>query len=387
MLILLVAMTPSTAQGRWQFFSELTLTTRYDTNIELTANGRSDMVYLIGPQIGMKYEDADMAITAAYRVNMELFTIHHKLNSAQQDLTADADLSRMLSTVLPKGSTVHVGEILFYTPILPDFESLVNPSSDVTTGGVRTPRTNTLRNVFEIDESMPLSTLSKIGFGYKNSYTQYQDPALVDSQTNEARISFGQDLSRTDTATAGYSYRRFNPSGGEISHLHTLTLGDRHDFSPILSGNAEIGVIAAVLPDFNAPQYSLYSNLSVSRRFKDRVQVSVRGSRNMDASSGIASTPLISDKASLSLNKQFTVALSADADLNVARNYSIGKVKETRNLIDIHSQGAGIGVHYQFTTWLVSDFEYHYYRQETAGNFQADLSRNQCSFTLRAKWS
>ncbi len=386
-MILLVVIAPCTAQGGWQLFSELTLTTRYDTNIQLTANGQSDMVYLVGPQLGMKYEDAEMAITVGYRVNAELFTTHHNLNNVRQDLSAEADLSRMLSTVLRKGSMVHVREDLFYTPILPDFESLVNPSAGVTTGGVRTPRTNTLRNIFEIDESMPLSTLSKIGFGYKNSYTQYQDPALIDSQTNEARISFSQDLSRIDTATAGYSYRRFNPYGGEISHFHTLMLGDRHDFSPILTGDAGLGVIAAVLPDLNAPEYSLYGTLSVSRRFKDRIQLSVRGSRNIDTSSGITTTALINDRGTLSLNKQFTTVLSADAALNVARNYSIGKEKETGNLIDIHSQGASIGIHYQFTSWLLSDFEYQYYRQETTGNFQADLSRNQYSFTLRAKWS
>ncbi|MBI3812617.1 MAG: hypothetical protein HY283_10535 [Nitrospirae bacterium] len=344
------------------------------------------MVTLIGPQIGMKYEDAEMAINASYRVNAELFATHQNLNRVRQDFSVETDFSRMLSTVLPKGSTVHVSETLVYTPILPDFESLVNPSPDVTTGGVRTPRTNTLRNIFDIDESMPLSTISKIGFGYKNSYTQYQDPALVDSQTNEARMSYSRDLSRTDTATTGYSYRRFNPYGGEISHIHTLSLGDRHDFSPILTGDAGLGVIAAVLPDLN-PQYSLYGSLSASRRFKDRIQMSIRGSRNIDASSGIASVPLITDKAALSLNKQFTAALSADTDLNVARNYSIGKERVTGRPIDIHSQGAGIGVRYQFTTWLLSDFEYHYYRQETSGNFQADLSRNQYSFTLRAKWS
>ena len=363
------------------------MTTRYDTNIQLTANGQPDRVTLVGPRVGMKYEGADVTISAGYRVNVELFATHQELNRVRQDLSVETDFSRMLGAVLPKQSRIRIREMIVYTPILPDFESLVAPSPDETTGGVRTPRTNTLRNVFEINDSMPLSTVTKIAFGYKNSFTRYQDPSLIDSMMHEARISFSQDLSRTDTATTAYSYRLFDPHGGEDTYLHTLLLGDRHEFSPILTGKAEMGGIATVLPDRDKPQYSAHGALSVSRRFKDRLQLSARLGHTVDASSGIANTVLITDSGALSLNRQFTSALSADTALNVARNYSMGKDKTTGRPIDIYSQGVSMGVHYQFTSWLTSDFEYRYYRQETKGSFQADLTRNLYSISLRAQWS
>jgi hypothetical protein len=274
---------------------------------------------------------------------------------------------------------------VFYTPILPDFESLLNPSSDETTGGIRTPRTNTLRNVFEIDGTRPLSILTDIQFGYKNVYTRYQDPTLIDSQTNTVRAGFRTDLSRTDALTTSYSYGRFNPTNGEITHIHSFTLGERHDFSPILTGDAGMGVTATVSPGLDRPQYSGHGNLSITRKFKEQIQLSARVSRSIETGSGITATALITDKGGVSLSRQFTSALSADAALNVARNYSIEK--QTGDRIDVYSQGADIGVHYQLTSWLLSDFGYNFNRQKTEGIFQADLTRNQYSFSLRAKRS
>jgi hypothetical protein len=110
-------------------------------------------------------------------------------------------------------------------------------------------------------------------------------------------------------------------------------------------------------------------------------------SRSIETGSGIAATALITDSGGVSLNRQFTLALSADVALNVARNYSIGGKEQTDDFIDVYSQGADIGVHYQLTSWLLSDFGYNYNRQKTEGIFQADLTRNQYSFSLRANWS
>jgi len=361
--------------------------TRYDTNIQLVPNGESDMVYLVGPRIGIKYEGPDATVTAGYRVNAELFATHPSLNRVRQEISVDAVLTRMMRTVLPKGSTLHVRENLYYTPILPDFESWLTPSPDGTTGGVRTPRTNTFRNVFEIDESMPVSLLTRVEFGYKNSYTQYQDPGLIDSQMNEVTITFNHDLSRIDTTTTGYSYRRFNPFGGEVTHLHTLSLGDQHQFSPILKGEAWIRGIAAVLPGFNKPQYSVHGGLGVTRQFKNQTTLSLRWTQYIDAASGISSVPLNSDRVSFSITKNFTPALSGEGTLDLARNYSLVKDQSNNLPVDIYSQGTNVGLHYQLTSWLMSDLEYRYFRQESTVNSQAGLSRNIYGFALRGKWS
>jgi len=345
------------------------------------------MVYLVGPKIGIKYEGPDATVTASYRINREGFANHPGLDRFHQDFSVDTDIGRMLSTVLPKGSTIQVQERMIYTPILPNFQSLLTPAADVSNGGVSTGRTNTLRNVFEVNESMPISMLTRIALGYKNSYTQYQDPTLIDSQMNEARFTIRHDISRTDTTSTGYSYRRFNPYGGEVSHLHGLTVGDRHEFSPILKGEASFGVTAAVLPAFNSPKYSGHGTLSVSRQFKNRSNISLRGSRYLDAASGISGIPLITDRATISMTKDLTQALSMEADLNGARNYSIVKEAGTGRPIDIHSQGANIGLHYRLASWLMSDLEYRFYRQERMGNNQTNFTRNLYGFTLRANWN
>ncbi len=87
------------------------------------------------------------------------------------------------------------------------------------------------------------------------------------------------------------------------------------------------------------------------------------------------------------MTRSFTSALSTEAALDVARNYSVVKEAVTGRPVDIHSQGANLGLHYQLASWLMSDLEYRYYRQETMGTYQADLTRNLYSVTLRGKWS
>lgn len=385
-MVLSLAVIPGVAHGRWQWPLALDLTARYDSNVQLTPKGRSDMVYVVGSQVGMKYESADVEMTGSYNLSAELFATHHNLNQASQSLALDTDVSRMMASILPNESTLRFTEVMYHVPGLPNFQSLVNPSADATTGGVSTLRTKTFRNIFGINESTSLSPVTKINFSYRNIYTQYQNPALVDSQTNGVTIGLSHYLSRTDMLTAGSSYTRFNPYGGAISHLYALTVGDQHSFSPVFTGSASLGVAAALLPDLNQPQYAVNGNLSISRKVNERLQLGVQADRNFGTSSGITSTVLITDSGTVSLDQQFTKFLGGKAALNAARNYSFGAAKAIGLLVDVHSQGAMIGLNYRFASWLASNLEYQYTRQETFGSYRADLTRNQYSFTLQSKW-
>ena len=363
------------------------MTTRYDSNVQLLPDGQSDMVYVIGPQVGMKYQGTNMDVTASYGLQAELFANHHNLNQVLQNLSLDTDFGRMLMSALPKGSTFHVHELMSYTPTLPNFQSLVTPSPGVTTGGVITPLTRTFTNVFGIDDTTPLSTLTRIEVAYSNSYTNFQDPSLIDTQTNHIQLSVGHDVSRTDVVTTGYSYSRVNAYGGPITHLHSISVGDKHEFSPIMTGTVEGGAVAMILPDQNRPEFSAQGSLSISRQFKEQVRLNARVSQETNTFSGIVNTALITDTGALSLSRQFTPSLGGEVSVNVARNYSTNAEKRTGVLIDIRSQGASLGLHYQVTSWLLSDLTYGYLRQETFGSYQDGLIDNQCSFTLRAKWS
>jgi hypothetical protein len=386
-LALSLAFIPCIALGQLQWSSGSDTTARYDSNVELTPKGESDMVYSVGSRLGIKYLTLGMGLGVIYRVNAELFQTHSNLNRVSQDLSIDTDFGQALEPLTTRRTKIRIKENIYYTPVLPNFESLLAPPSDATTGGIRTPRTTTLRNVFEIIGSRSLSILTDLDCGYKNIYTRYKDPALIDSQTNEVRIGFLTKLSRTDSLTAHYSYSRFSPYGGEITHIHSFTIGEEHAFSRVLTGNAAVGETASVRPDLDRPQYSVHGSLSMTRRFKDEIQLYARVQRSVETGSGISSSALLRDSGSVSLSRQFTPALSANIRVDVYRNYSIGGLDQNGDLIDVHSQGAGIGLHYQFTTWLTSDLAYDYSRQETVGSFKANMTRNQYSFSLRAQWS
>jgi hypothetical protein len=334
----------------------------------------------------MNYKGAEVDMTGTYNLGFELFETHKDLNSASQSLSLNGDVSRMMGPILPDNSTLRFSEVIYDAPFLPNFQSAVTPSPNVTTGGVSTPRTDTFRNVFGISESSPISARTGIHFSYQNTYTRYQDPSFTDSQTNDVSMGLSHTLSRTNTLSADADYSRFDPYGGGPSFTYGLRAGDRHDFSQVLTGSISLGAGAVVLPDLNQPQYTWIGNLSISRKINERLQMSFQAGRDFNNNSGF-STVLIEDSATVSLNQQVTQFLSATASLNAARNYSFGLKTSTGYKTDIYSQDVGLGLNYQIATWLVGSLDYNYNRQEAVRNPQGDLIRNQYSFNLRARWS
>ena len=398
----MVAVLTPPAHARMQWSLELDATSRYDTNIELTEKAQSDMVYVIGSQVGMKYEGADVNMDGNYNLGFELFTTHHDLDHAAQSLSLNGDLSRLLAPVLPNQSTLNFSESIVYAPSLPLFSSnALNqpntgsslipglPTVDVSTSGVGTQRSSTFRQVFSLSDNTPLSPLTRLNLSYSNNFTHFQDPSLVDGWTNGVVIGIYHDVSRTDTVNATTSYTRFNPYSGGISNTYSLTGGDQHQFSPVFSGSAALGVGAAVYPNQtqnqNQAQYTMNGILSVTRTINENLQVGANASRNFGTGSGIARIPLVSNVATVTLDQQLTKYLSAKAALNAARNYSLGGDPATKT--NVLSRGVDVGLKYEITSWLESGLIYSYYRQDSFEPGQPDLSRNQYSFTLRARWS
>ena len=126
-------------------------------------------------------------------------------------------------------------------------------------------------------------------------------------------------------------------------------------------------------------------NLSVTRKINENLQVSATASRNFGTGSGIAKIPLVTNVGNVTLDQQFTQFLRLTVALNAARNYSLGGDPATKS--NVLSRGVDLGLKYEITSWLESGLLYGYYRQHSFESGQPDLSRNQYSFTLTARWS
>jgi hypothetical protein len=383
-----LAVIPGTVYGGWQWSLGLGAGTRYDTNVQIASDGHPDMVNSVNSQVGMNYQGSNVNLSGTYSLGFELFETYKNLNRASQSLSLNGDLTRMMGPVLPDNSTLRFSETIVDAPFLPNFQSAVSPNPSVTTGGVSTPRTSTFLNFLTISESSPISARTGINFSYQNSYTTYQDPALVDSMTNGVAMGLSHDLSRTDTLSANASYSRFDPHGGGPSFTYMLTVGGKHLFSEVITGNINLGVGAAVLPNLNHPEYINMGNLSLSWSLSEKLQLSVTAGRNFSTNNGgIANTVLVTDSGTVSLNRQMTKFLSANVALNAARNYSLGSVTSAGFHTDLHTQDVNFGLNYQLATWLSGNLSYNYTRQEAAGSTEGDLVRNQYIFALRANWS
>ncbi|HTN42837.1 MAG TPA: hypothetical protein VMN77_03475 [Nitrospiria bacterium] len=383
-----LAVIPGTVYGGWQWSLGLGAGTRYDTNVQIASDGHPDAVYSVNSQVGMTYQGSKMNLTGSYGLGFELFQTYKNLNRASQSLSIDGDLSRMMGPVFPDNSTLHFSEMMVDAPFLPNFQSAVAPNPSVTTGGVSTPRTNTFLNFFSISESSPITARTGIQFSYQNTYTTYDDPALVDSLTNVFAIGLSHDLSRVDTVNGNVSYSRFDPHGGGPSFTYMLTVGEKHIFSEVMTGSVNLGAGAAVLPSSNHPDFISMGNMSLTRSLSEKLQLSVMGGRNFSTNNGgIANTVLITDSGTVSLSRQMSRFLSANVALNAARNYSLGSATSAGFHTDIHSQNVNVGLNYQFATWLNGHLSYNYTRQEEAGSTQGDLIQNQYIFALQGHWS
>lgn len=358
------------------------VTARYDSNVEMTSHGESDTVYVIGPRGGMEYSGTQVDMKAGYNISANIYTRHRNFNRISQSLTLVGDISRAMNFMLPRESTLNVSDTLYSAPFFPDFETLVVPSPDVTTGGVRTPRNSSVRNVFGISESTPLTHLTKIQIGYKNAYTSYQEPTLVGSVTNGVTIGLSTVWSRIDTLSGSGSYQRFNPYGGPITHTYSLGVGETHIFSPVTTGTVNLGVGSAALPGLKKPRYIFIGGLSGSTQLTEALTLNAEIARGFSTSSGITNRVLIQDSATVSLKEHFTNYLSGRASLNASRNYSITGLGH----IDIRSQRTAIGLQYQLTQWLQSSLDYSFFRQEAFEDDPYNLNRSVISLHLQAQW-
>lgn len=377
-----MAVLPDVAEGDWEWMTVLDVGARYDSNVQLVANGESDTVYRVGPNVGMKYQGTSVDMKGNYNIYADIYTRHQNLNQITQNLMLDAEIGRMMTFILPKTSTLELRESFYNAPYLPGFQSSSVTSSNGTTGGVSTPRNTTTRNVFEVDESTPLTQLSQFKVAYVNSYTWYQDPTLIDGATNEISIGLSTDWSRIDTISETGSYQRYDPFGGPITHIYSLSVEEKHDFSPVTKGTVDLGIGWVVFPALNQTQDSFIGGLSGSSRLTETLELRGGVGRNFSTNSGIGNTTLISDFGNAAVDDRLTSFLTASLSLNAARNYSLKGLTK----VDIRTWESAADLRYQFTTWLQGALGYSYLRQDTFGGDQFSFNRSVVALSFQMKW-
>jgi len=378
-----VAGFPGVAHGEWQWMTGLSVGTGYDSNVQLTQNGESDYVFEVGPSMEMKYRGASVELTGDYNISASTYAMHRDLNQISQNLILDADISNAMTFILPKESAIHVRETFYNAPYLPGFQPSASSTTDVTTGGVRTPRNTTTRNVFQIDESTPLTQLTKVGVSFINSFTWYQDPTLTDDVSHEVRIGLSTDLNRIDTLSEGVSYQRYEPYGGPITNIYHLGIRNEHKFSPITTGAVDVGYGWVVLPAPTKPESSFVGGFSGSTELTKTLSLSGRIEHGFSTSSGVGNTALLSDLGNLYIEERFTGFLTGRLSLNAARNYSL----PGHNGVDIRTWETAADLGYKLTSWLGTNLRYSYSRQADIGDFPYRFDRSVIGLNLQAGWN
>jgi len=361
----------------------LSVGTGYDSNVQLTQNGESDYVFEVGPSMEMKYRGASVELTGDYNISASTYAMHRDLNQISQNLILDADISNAMTFILPKESAIHVRETFYNAPYLPGFQPSASSTTDVTTGGVRTPRNTTTRNVFQIDESTPLTQLTKVGVSFINSFTWYQDPTLTDDVSHEVRIGLSTDLNRIDTLSEGVSYQRYEPYGGPITNIYHLGIRNEHKFSPITTGAVDVGYGWVVLPAPTKPESSFVGGFSGSTELTKTLSLSGRIEHGFSTSSGVGNTALLSDLGNLYIEERFTGFLTGRLSLNAARNYSL----PGHNGVDIRTWETAADLGYKLTSWLGTNLRYSYSRQADIGDFPYRFDRSVIGLNLQAGWN
>jgi hypothetical protein len=345
---------------------------RFDDNIFSAEDNREyDVVTAITPALELRREGTRLVSQARYRLRFEVFSLHPELNRAFPDQDLDAGLSLKWG----RGAKIQWLEHLSYTPEQPEFigESSVG---NVLGEGIRTRRSESLRNVATIRLRQPITGKIVLNTQYQNGLSRYTDASLIDSTRHEVSAGMAYEIAPWSIPFFEYRYQGIVYQGGENARIHLVSFGYLRQISPIASIDLSVGAAFPRETGDQDPQF--VSQLGMNRAMKDWGW-RARYARQIGTSGGFATALSTSDRVSVNLSRKIVQNLTASLTGNYAKNRSIGVVN-----LDVHSYALHFSANYPLNLWLYMSLGYAYFQQVSNGTLAANIIRNQALLSLTA---
>jgi hypothetical protein len=347
---------------------------RFDDNIFSTEENREDdFVTAIAPALALSREAARLASRARYRLRFELFSKHPELNRA----SPNHDLDAAVSLKWGRGAKVEWFEHFSYTPEQPEFIG-EGGVGNVLGEGIRTRRSDSLRNVATIRLRQPVTAKTILNTQYQHGISRYEDVTLVDSMRHEVSAGMAYEIAPWSIPFLEYRYHGISYDGGENARIHNVRVGYLRRISPIASIDLAAGAAFPRQAGDQAPQF--VSELGFNRALKTWGW-RARYIRQIGTSGGFVRELSTSDRASVTLSRKVLQSLTASVTGNYAKNRSITATAEP---LAIDSYALQINASYPLNPWLLMNFGYSHFRQDPDGPLGARIVRNQALVSLTA---
>lgn len=365
LLLFCLLISPHDTEGALQFTPSISLSERYEDNIFYSnyyTDSVDDFIRTLSYQLAFSYDGAKGSGSLSYQAGLESYLENEDLNTVRHNGSVNFNypLSKSVNLNLTEGFT--------FTP----------DSTEVNPLGIQVGRGDSYSNSFSVDIATQASNFLIFRIGYNNQIIEFDEPSLSDSMAWGMIVGIDYQLTKRNTLNLNYSYRYFTTDIPWSSILHSLNIGERHQFSPTFTISTNIG--ATYLPDTN--NYRLLIGVNLNKSFKG-TSVGFGYSRDASIGSGVSGETLINQRVSVSMTRSLLRNLTANVGGGYSTNDSL-----TGDVVAIESYNFRIGTGYTFTQWLRGDLSYLFFQQERGRYSQVgeDIRRNQVQLMLTATY-
>jgi hypothetical protein len=358
--------------AKLKFIPAITVSERYDDNIFFEESDiDDDHITEVAPQLTASYNAKAVNMKTVLVARAEFFGEHTELNNYQYRANFKLDIDEFM-----KNTSLSVSDVFHFTPEPPDFLAGEVEEEEITTGGIRIRRGDSLRNSASARLIQKLSTRTDARIEYTNKTSTFEDPSLVDSTSHNAEAGLGRRIGPRDTLNIGYEYLLFLPEEGEKSESHNASIGLDHQFTPTFSTDVAIGTTYVIRDPDDA--YVVSGSLRVLRKFK-RTRLSLGYSRSINTTTGLSREPTTSQVASIRMYRDLTRNLA----INLSQNYATNRSTISDD-IDLQSWQTRVGLTIALSSWLKGEVEYRHFTQNSDGLLGREFKRNQAFVRLNA---
>lgn len=417
MLVIFGLFTMAEAQTeRLEVDVEAVLSERYDDNIDLEEEDfeEDDFITSVTPRLLITYTKPSASLELDYRPGFDFYAENSDENEVRQNgtLTYASNPTPRLEVLIRDTLAFIPGDEVLRDR---DFEDRgrryrSNPSdlqSNDLTGLVRY---QVLRTTF-----------LRAFASYRMD--NYDKSEFVDSDEYEVGTGVDHELTKFDTLFLTYRYRMFDYSGGSFENqsqndtdVHSVVVGDNHQFSSSLSLNM-FGGVSYIDEDEEDSETEWTGGAMLRKEFRTgSLQLSLE--RDVSPRSGEGGTTTY-DEVDLTGTKEFTRRLNGMFSIYYSTDESVSgegvdseetgfiassTYRFSRRLsatlagsfVHENSQGEGGGDADSYRAWVYGSYEigknwglfaaYRYYQQNALDQVEEDIENNIVEIGTRVKW-
>ncbi len=399
-----------------------------------------DFGTLVGPDITLLFENADIVIGATYTGRLSLYVNNPDVNRYNQNANIILDLPFL--TKQYRGLSVTVDESMDFTPQLDAFSlSEAENSSTLrggtpgiggsgatggtTTGagmggaggasgggaglggtggtqGVFTRRASAFSNRAGVTLGYAWSSRFNSSFAYSNQFRHFFSKGFQDSLTHVGTFRAPYQVTEYTTVTPSYSYRQTEFIGkstqqtsGDRTISHISDLGIKYDFTTSFSGTISGGVTFVkqegateriTSPGGGIQERELGSkyvgsftgNANLTKTFQ-RGTLGLSANQTIGSGGGFAAQATRTRTVTGQGSYAITRLLNTFASVGWAENVSIDG-----DAFDATTYRAQAGLGYSFSEWLFGNVSYSRIDQRSRGTVATDVVVNQVFLSMTA---